>query len=75
MTASRYGRRFFALLVHFGIVCSAENEVHRNIVEVRKADKGLGGDIALAGFVMAVRPLTAIDIFSNLCLCEKLAVP
>lgn len=62
------------LFVHFGIVSSAENEVHRHIVEVRKADKGLGGDIALSGFIMAVRSLAAKDTFSNLCLCEKLAV-
>ena len=58
------------LFVHFGIVSPAENEVHRRIVEVRKADKGLGGDIALAGFVIRICALSAVDFIRYLFLSQ-----
>mgnify|MGYP000781573728 CR=1 FL=1 len=43
---------FIELFVNFRVFCPAENKIHRNIVEIRQADKSLGGDIALASFVL-----------------------
>ena len=63
------------LFVYFWIFGSAENEINRDIVEVRKAYKGLGGDITLPGFVMAVGSLAAEYVFSYLPLCKQFAFP
>ena len=59
------------LCVHFRLVCPSKDIIDRNIVIIRKSDEGLGGDVALLVFVVAVGVLCNEEGISNLFLRER----
>lgn len=56
--------RAVLLLIDFFFIGSAEEVVDGNTVKVGDLDEGFGGDVACAGFVMAV---TALGTVQNIC--------
>lgn len=61
------------LSVHFRVFCPAKNEIYGHVVEVSQAYQGLGGDVALSGFVVTISALTAENRIRHLGLGQKFA--
>ena len=61
--------------VHFWIVGAAQEVIYGNLVEVRDADEGSGGNIDIAALVIAVDPLAAREDQPHLGLGKVLIFP
>ena len=59
-----------SLFVDLFFICSAEQVVHGNIVEIRDFDENFGGNVMFAGFIIAVSPLGTVQIFCHGSLCQ-----
>ena len=57
-----------SLFVDLFFICSAEEVVHGNIVEIRDFDEDLSGNVAGSGFVVTVCTLRTMQIICHLLL-------
>ncbi len=68
--AVRLQLRAALLLVHFFFIRPPEEVVDGDIVKVGDLDEGFGGDVAGAGFIVAVAALCAVKDVCHLLLCH-----